>query len=66
MPKNIAIVAGGDSSEYIVSVASAANIEKSLDRKLFKPWLITIKGKTGGCWVRLKIRDRRLIKMTFQ
>jgi D-alanine-D-alanine ligase len=43
MPKNIAIVAGGDSSEYIVSVASAANIEKSLDRKLFKPWLITIR-----------------------
>jgi D-alanine-D-alanine ligase len=44
MPKNIAIVAGGDSSEYIVSIASAANIEKSLDKKLFKPWLITIRG----------------------
>lgn len=44
MPKNIAIVAGGDSSEYIVSVASASNIEKSIDKKLYKPWLITIRG----------------------
>ena len=44
MPKNIAIVAGGNSSEYIVSVASASNIENSLDKKLYAPWLITIKG----------------------
>ena len=44
MLKNIAIVAGGDSSEYIVSVSSASNIKKSLDKKLYKPWLITIRG----------------------
>ena len=44
MKKNIAIVAGGNSSEYVVSVASASNIEKSLDKKLYTPWLITIKG----------------------
>jgi D-alanine-D-alanine ligase len=44
MPKNIAIVAGGDSSEYIVSVASASNIKNSLDKKLYAPRLITIKG----------------------
>ncbi len=44
MRKNIAITAGGDSSEYIVSVESAFNIEKSLDKKLYNPWLITMKG----------------------
>ncbi|MFO7923583.1 MAG: D-alanine--D-alanine ligase [Bacteroidales bacterium] len=44
MQKNIAIVAGGDSSEYIVSVASASNIRKSLDKKRYNPFLITIKG----------------------
>jgi D-alanine-D-alanine ligase len=44
MQKNIAIVAGGDSSEYIVSVQSASNIERSLDKKLYKAWIITIKG----------------------
>lgn len=44
MLKNIAIVAGGDSSEYIVSVASASNIKKSLDTKHYRPWLVTIRG----------------------
>lgn len=45
MQKNIAIVAGGDSSEYIVSVQSASNIERSLNKKLYKAWVITIKGE---------------------
>jgi D-alanine-D-alanine ligase len=43
MLKNIAIVAGGDSSEYIVSVASASNIRRSLDPKRYNPYVITIK-----------------------
>ncbi len=43
MQKNIAVVAGGDSSEYIVSVASAANIIGALNKKLYRPWMVTIK-----------------------
>lgn len=43
--KNIAVVAGGDSSEYIVSVRSGANVLKAVDRNLFEPWLIRIKGE---------------------
>jgi len=43
--KNIAIVAGGDSSEYIVSVKSGANVLKAINRKLFNPWLVRIKGE---------------------
>ena len=42
--KNIAIVAGGDSSEYIVSVRSGANVLKAIDLELFNPWLVRIKG----------------------
>lgn len=44
MRKSIAIVAGGDSSEYVVSVESAANIHKSLDKKRYDPFIVTIKG----------------------
>jgi D-alanine-D-alanine ligase len=43
MLKNVAIIAGGDSSEYIVSVESAKNIQKSLDKKHYRPWLITVR-----------------------
>jgi len=43
--KNIAIVAGGDSSEYVVSVRSGANVLKAIDRELFTPWLVRIKGE---------------------
>ena len=42
--KNIAIVAGGDSSEYIVSVKSGANVLKAIDLNLFNPRLVTIRG----------------------
>jgi D-alanine-D-alanine ligase len=43
--KNIAIVAGGDSSEYVVSVRSGANVFKAIDLKLFNPFLVRIRGK---------------------
>ena len=43
--KNIAIVAGGDSSEYVVSVKSGANVLKAINAELFTPWLIRIKGE---------------------
>ena len=42
--KNIAIVAGGDSSEYIVSVRSGANVLKAINLELFTPFLVRIKG----------------------
>lgn len=43
--KNIAIVAGGDSSEYVVSVRSGANVLKAINQELFNPWLVRIKGE---------------------
>ncbi|MDP4183856.1 MAG: D-alanine--D-alanine ligase [Bacteroidota bacterium] len=41
---DIAVVAGGDSSEYIVSLKSSANVFNVLDRNKFNPWLILMKG----------------------
>lgn len=42
---NIAIIAGGDSSEFVVSVKSGANVFKAVDTSEFTPWLVRLKGK---------------------
>lgn len=42
---NIAVIAGGDSSEFIVSVKSGANVIKAVDTEKFNPWLIQMQGK---------------------
>lgn len=42
---NIAIIAGGDSSEFIVSVKSGANVIKAVDIEKFNPWLVQMQGK---------------------
>ncbi len=41
---NIAVLAGGDSSEYIVSVKSGANVFAAIDKQKFTPWLVHMKG----------------------
>ncbi len=38
--KNIAVICGGDSSEYVVSIKSGANVFKSIDTNEFTPWLV--------------------------
>lgn len=43
MKKNIAIIGGGDSSEYVVSIKSSANIYNSIDTDKFTPWMIRIR-----------------------
>lgn len=47
MKPNIAVVAGGDSSEFQVSVKSGRNVFDAVDTDLFTPWLIQI---TKGNW----------------
>ncbi len=42
--KNIAILAGGNSSEYDVSIGSAAQIEQIINRTKYTPYLILVKG----------------------
>ncbi len=42
---NIAVIAGGDSSEFIVSVKSGANVFNAIDSSKFTPWLVQLKGK---------------------
>ena len=42
---NVAVIAGGDSSEFVVSVKSGANIFNAIDHNRFTPWLVQMKGK---------------------
>ena len=47
MKKNIAVVTGGNSGEYEISLKSAANIANSLDKNLYSVFLIHL---CGGEW----------------
>ncbi len=42
---NIAVISGGDSSEFVVSVKSGSNVYKAIDTNKFNSWLIQMKGK---------------------
>jgi D-alanine-D-alanine ligase len=45
MKRNIAIIAGGDSGEYEISIKSSAVVMKHLDASKFEPYLIVFQGK---------------------
>lgn len=42
---NIAVVAGGDSSEIVISEKSGKNIYEAIDTSKFTPWLVRMEGK---------------------
>lgn len=42
---NIAVISGGDSSEFVVSVKSGVNVYKAIDIEKYNPWLVQMKGK---------------------
>ncbi len=44
MKPNIAVVFGGDSSEFVVSVESSKNVYRSIDPEIFNTWKVQIKG----------------------
>jgi D-alanine-D-alanine ligase len=44
MPRNIAIVGGGDSSEYVISVKSAAQILELINKEKYTPYPVTVRG----------------------
>ena len=44
MKKNIAIVAGGDSSEYVVSINSAEQVSKWIDKEKYNVFTVLVKG----------------------
>jgi len=48
--KNIALIAGGDSGEYVISIESARMIKKNMDPVLFEVYTIVI---SKGKWVYL-------------
>lgn len=47
MKKNIALMAGGESSEWQISLQSAAQVEENLDRAKYNVYKITVR---GGRW----------------
>ncbi|MDD3079405.1 MAG: D-alanine--D-alanine ligase [Paludibacter sp.] len=46
MKRNIAIVAGGDSSEVVVSLKSAAGLYSFMDKERYNMYIVTIVGQT--------------------
>ncbi len=44
---NVAIVAGGDSGEYGISMKSGKQVEMNMDLGRFHPYLVEVKGKNG-------------------
>jgi D-alanine-D-alanine ligase len=42
---NIAVIAGGDSSEIVVSLKSASNLFNSINTSKFIPWIVRMEGK---------------------
>lgn len=44
MKPTIAVVYGGDSAEYVVSVESSKNVFRSVDTELFDAWKVQMKG----------------------
>ena len=44
MKKNIAVVYGGDSSEFVVSVKSSKNVFGSIDPTIYNVWKVQMKG----------------------
>jgi len=42
---NIAVIAGGDSSEFVVSVKSGTNVFNAVDIAKYTPWLVQMQGK---------------------
>ncbi len=47
--KKVAVIAGGNASEEVISHRSAAQVFESLDRRLFDPYLVTLKGTEWRC-----------------
>lgn len=45
MNHQIAVIAGGDSSEFQVSVRSGINLFNAIDRTIYDPWLLHLQGE---------------------
>ncbi|MEN8118739.1 MAG: D-alanine--D-alanine ligase [Bacteroidota bacterium] len=45
MKKNIAVIAGGNSSEYYISLQSAETIAKNIDKEKYNVYTVLVKGK---------------------
>lgn len=51
----IAVIAGGDSSEFVVSVKSGANVLAAINTQKFSPWLVQIRGNEWNVLLEEKV-----------
>ncbi|MFH2142687.1 MAG: D-alanine--D-alanine ligase [Bacteroidota bacterium] len=49
MKRNIAVIAGGDSQEYAISIKSSEQVVTLIDQNLYNAYLINIRGKDWFC-----------------
>ena len=61
LKKNIAVLMGGYSDEFEISIKSGNNILKNIDTKLFNPSPVIIEKIIGG--LQTKERNMQLMKM---
>ncbi|MBL6874120.1 MAG: ATP-grasp domain-containing protein [Flavobacteriales bacterium] len=55
--KNVAIITGGDSKEFDISLKSAETVFKNIDRKKYNPYLILIKNDKWEIKIEDKLHD---------
>ncbi|MCT4603108.1 MAG: D-alanine--D-alanine ligase [Marinifilum sp.] len=76
MKRNIAVIAGGDSAEIVISLQTADHIFNTLDKDLYNPYLIELKGLDWNVKIENKeyaidkndfsfIKDEKKIKFDF-
>ena len=58
MKKNIAIVTGGNSSEYDISLQSAETIIRNIDKSIYVPYKIVI---NGDQWVLKRNNEKDIV-----
>ena len=55
--KNVAIITGGDSKEFDISLKSAETVFKNIDREKYNPYLILIKNDKWEIKIEDKLHD---------
>ena len=62
MKRNIVVVYGGNSSEYVVSVKSGKNVFDNIDKELFDVWLVELRGDD---WMVMNAGEKPIDKSDF-
>ena len=59
MKRNIAIVAGGDTSEIVVSLRSAQGIYSFIDKEKYNLYIVEMEAVLNFIWTQMKLNGMR-------